>query len=109
MKERVRKPNVRQLDAMIAEALVDAYGDEEQASAWCATLEDKLAVPFATQVLGVEITVVRVEQSTAGVIVAVCRRAHVRQTIPLLDLPLPLPPPEGTEWIEAYRRWARAR
>lgn len=34
MRGRVRKPNVRQLDAMIAEALIDACGDEEQASAW---------------------------------------------------------------------------
>jgi hypothetical protein len=34
-----------------------------------------------------------------------CRRARAKQAIPLLDLPLPAPAPEGAEWIAAYRRW----
>ena len=33
-------------------------------------------------------------------------RRHVRA---ILDLPLPDPPPKGSEWIDAYRRWARGR
>ena len=40
-------------------------------------------------------------------IVAVCRRGHHRQTVPVLNLPLPNQPPKGAEWIEAYRRWKR--
>jgi len=27
------------------------------------------------------------------------------QAIPILDLPLATPPPDGAGWIEAYRRW----
>lgn len=27
------------------------------------------------------------------------------QALPILELPLPSPPPEGAEWIEAYRQW----
>jgi hypothetical protein len=42
-------------------------------------------------------------------IVAVCVRGRSRQPIRLLELPLPDPPPDGAEWIEAYRRWARGR
>ena len=38
-------------------------------------------------------------------IVAICRRDGVKQAIPLLDLPVPEPGPDGAEWIEAYRRW----
>jgi hypothetical protein len=30
-----------------------------------------------------------------------------RQSIPILDLQLPSPQPDGWEWIEAYRHWAR--
>jgi hypothetical protein len=37
--------------------------------------------------------------------VALCTRGRSRQRIPILDLPLPTPPPEGTEWIEACRHW----
>ncbi len=40
-------------------------------------------------------------------IVAICAGGKYRQAIPILDLPLPDPPPQGTEWIAAYRRWAR--
>ena len=109
MKERIRKPGARRLNAMIAEALVDAYGEDEAASAWCTTLEEQLSVPFISRVLGFEVTVARVKQNDAGEIVAVCRRGREQQAIPLLDLPLPQPPPEGAEWIEAYRRWVRAR
>jgi len=39
-------------------------------------------------------------------IVAICARGKYRQAIPVLDLLLPDPPPQGTEWISAYRRRA---
>jgi hypothetical protein len=34
-------------------------------------------------------------------------RENQKQAIPILDLPLPDSPPDGAEWIEAYRRWRR--
>jgi hypothetical protein len=34
-------------------------------------------------------------------------RSGQRQMIPILNLPLPSPPPVGWEWIEAYRHWVR--
>ena len=58
-----------------------------------------------TTVLGVAVTVERVDLTQREEIVALCRRAGVRQTVPLLDLPLPSPPPAGAQWIEAYRHW----
>lgn len=56
-------------------------------------------------VLGVEVTVASVDLVDSGQIVAICCRGGMRQAISILDLPLPTPPPEGAEWIEAYRRW----
>lgn len=52
-------------------------------------------------------TVELVDLTNAEEVVVVCRREGVRQRIPVLDLPLPDPPPEGWQWIEAYRHWAR--
>jgi hypothetical protein len=94
------------LDALIAEALVDAYGDSEQRTAFFTVLEDSLALPFTTQLLGMEVTVERLDLTADEQIVAVCRHGRVRQRIPILSLPLPDPPPHGAEWIAAYRRWA---
>jgi len=95
-----------ELDAMIDEATVDAYNEDEQLTGLFTMLEDNLAVPFTTAVLGVEVTVRGVDLTSDGRIVALCSRDRIRQTIGILELPLPTPGPEGSEWIEAYRQWA---
>ena len=94
------------MDRLVEEAIVDAYGDSEQRAAFLSVLQDRLELPFETFVLGVSVSVERIDITRAEEIVAVCRRGRERQAIPLLDLPLPSPPPKGAEWIEAYRRWA---
>src|SRR5438309_9844662 len=91
------------LDRLIEEAIVDRYNQSEQATGLYTMIEEHLSLPFATTVLGVPVTVERVQLTLRDEIVAVCRRARTRQTVPLLDLPLPSPPPAGSEWIAAYR------
>jgi hypothetical protein len=97
------------LDELIADATVDAYDESEQALGFHSMFQEHLATPFQTEVLGVVVSVEHVEQTDDNRIVAVCVRGRVRQRIPILDLPLPEPPPDGVEWIDAYRRWARGR
>ncbi len=70
-------------------------------------LEENLELPFETEVLGVPVTVERIDFNDGNEIIAICRRAETRQPIPILNLPLPVPRPKGAEWIEAYRFWAR--
>jgi hypothetical protein len=53
-------------------------------------------------------TVERVNLTDDEQLVAVCTRGRHRQALPILDLPLPTPPPDGAEWIEGYRRWRGA-
>jgi hypothetical protein len=96
------------LDALIEEALVDAYGDSEQRTAFFTVLDDSLSLPFTTQILGLEVTVERLDLTADEQIVAICRHGRARQRIPILDLPLPSPPPQGADWIAAYRRWVSA-
>jgi hypothetical protein len=93
------------LEAMIEEATVDAYGDDEQLTGLFAMIEEHLSVPFVTTVLRVEVTVNNVDLSGDS-IVAICARGRDRQRIDLLDLPLPTPPPDGSAWVDAYRHWA---
>ncbi|HEY6796028.1 MAG TPA: hypothetical protein VI248_15235 [Kineosporiaceae bacterium] len=68
-------------------------------------IEDNLAVPFTTRMLGVTVEVEAVDLTANDQIVAVCSRGGQCQRVPILDLPLPDPAPEGAEWIEAYRAW----
>ena len=104
---RSKLPSDTKLDEMIEEAIVDAYGESEQTVGLYTMLEENLATPFKTEMLGVEVTVERLDLTDDEQIVAVCARGKSRQRVPILDLPLPSPPPEGADWIMAYRRWAR--
>jgi hypothetical protein len=90
---------------MIEEATVDCYNESELVTGWFTMIEDNLAVPFETAVLGVQVRVERIDLSLSEQIVAICKRGKERQALPILDLPLPQPPPVGAEWIEAYRGW----
>ncbi|MEN8653019.1 hypothetical protein ABCR94_21095 [Streptomyces sp. 21So2-11] len=100
------EPSGRDLDAMIEAACVDAYGEEEELVGFHAVLADRVSLPFTTQVLGVDVVVEDLDLRPGGGVVALCRRGVHRQALPLLDLPVPSAPPQGWEWIEAFRRWA---
>ncbi len=91
---------------MVAEATTDCYGEEEQLTGLATMIEEYLEVPFTTRVLGLAVTVTGVTHTSHG-LVADCVYGQHGQPIHVLDLPMPEPPPKGTEWIAAYRHWAR--
>jgi hypothetical protein len=90
---------------MVAQATVDCYNDSECVTGLYTMLDEHLDVPFQATVLGVDVTVTGIDLTDDDQIVAICARGRSRQRIPILDLPLPTPLPEGAEWIEAYRHW----
>src|SRR5258708_587265 len=93
------------LDALIPEAIVDAYNESEQTIGFYTMMEHSLALPFATEILGIKVAVEQIDWNDENAIVAVCLHDSKRQRIPILDLPLPLPTPRGAEWIAGYRYW----
>jgi hypothetical protein len=96
----VSKARLREL---IEEATVDAYTEDEQRGGFLTMIQDHVDVPFDTEVLGVPVQVTSIDFNDAEEIVAICKRGARVQRIPVVDLPLPKLPPEGFEWIEAYR------
>ncbi|HEV7804945.1 MAG TPA: hypothetical protein VGO80_03945 [Solirubrobacteraceae bacterium] len=99
--------NPAELDALIEEATIDCYNEDEQVTGLLTMIEDSLDTPFEARVLGSDVTAERIELADCGHIVAICARGNQRQAIPIIDLRLPTAPPAGAEWIEAYRRWLR--
>jgi hypothetical protein len=99
------RSNSATLDALIAEATADCDNDSECVTGFYTVLDDHLAMPFATVVLGVDVTVAGIDLTDDDQIMAVCIRGNTAQRIPILDLMLPTPQPDGAEWIAAYRRW----
>ena len=57
---------------MIAEATTDAYSESEQAVGFFTMIEENLAVPFVTQVLGQEVKVTSIDITVRDEIVAIC-------------------------------------
>jgi hypothetical protein len=90
---------------IVEEATVDAYGEEEEAGGWLTMIDENVGFPFDVEILGVNVAVVGVDITDACELVALCRRGKSRLKVSLLELPLPSPPPEGAEWIEAFQRW----
>jgi hypothetical protein len=80
---------------MVAEATVDAYDDYEQLTAFHTVIDNHLALPFDTNVLGVTVTVATIQLRPSSGIVALCTRGRHRQAIGILDLPPPELVPEG--------------
>lgn len=105
MRSRAPSLTSTKLEALIEEATVDCYNEDEQRVGFLTMIQEHLALPFETEVLGVPVIVERVDIGDASDIVALCRRGRQRQRIPILDLRLPSPPPRGAEWIAAYRHW----
>jgi len=68
-----------------------------------------VALPFETKILGTVVRVAKIDLSTDSRISAICTRNGERQAISIVDLPLPFPKPNGSEWIEAYRHWRGRR
>jgi hypothetical protein len=87
-----------ELDAPVEQATVDAYDEYEQPASFNAVMGKLPAVPFQTTVLGVEVTVTKIDLLAGSGIAAICRREKHRQAIGILHLPLPtpLPVPNGS-------------
>jgi hypothetical protein len=66
------------LDALIEEATVDCYNEDEQVTGLFTMIEDSLTVPFQTSVLGISVTIASVELTDNNQIVAICHRDGLR-------------------------------
>jgi hypothetical protein len=99
----LKKARMREL---IEEAIVDAYGEEEQEGGFLVMLQDNLATPFKALVVGEEVAVRAFDLGLGGRgIVAVCNRKGRKYRVSVTSLEWVAKPPKGAEWVEAYKAW----
>ena len=65
------------LDELVEEAIVDAYGEDEQLTGFYTMLEENLVLPFTTMVLGVEVTVESIDLTDCGITAICVRGVHL--------------------------------
>jgi len=96
------------LEALLEEATVDCYDEEEQFWGVFYTLEERLAFPLQARALGEAVTVVRLDDRCSGLrrgVMARVRKADQEYTAALSELDIVEPDPVSAEWLEAYRYW----
>jgi hypothetical protein len=104
------KPQSRSihLRRLIEEALVDAYGEEEQHGAFVVMFEEHVKCPFRALVVGEEVEVRGFDWPGAPhEIVALCRRKGRTHRVNVTALQWAGKRPTGGEWIDAYRAWLK--
>jgi uncharacterized Zn finger protein len=102
-------PSRALLERLVHAATVDCYDEFEERTGLFEMIREHLQTPFVTTMLDVAVAVTAIDLIDDGPIVAVCRRGGDVLRISLLDLPLTDPRPGGSEWVDAYRHWARPR
>ena len=106
-RKRTSQASVR-LRRLIEEALVDAYGEDEQHGAFLVMLEDRVACPFRALVVGEEVDVRGFDWAGAPCeIVALCRRKGRTYRVNVTALQWAGSHPAGAEWFDAYQAWLK--
>ena len=96
-----------ELDRLIDEIVVDAYGDNEQLWAFRQAFEDNVAMPAEAFVVGEPVTVVTIDYdgNERRGLTARCRREEgSEQVIAACDLIFP-EDSVGARYVAAYRKW----
>jgi hypothetical protein len=103
----VARPKSDDLEDLIEQITVDAYGDAEQLWAFRQAFEDDFSVPCAATIAGTPGTVVKFDfdgNERRG-LTAKCRlQDGSQQTISAADVQLPAGDP-GERYLAAYRKW----
>jgi hypothetical protein len=102
-----RNKDLDALDKMIEEIVVDAYGDDEQLSAFCQAFEDDVELPADGFVIGEPVSVIAVDYdgNARRGLTARCRREDGFEYVVAVS-EVVFPQASAGAWhIAAYRRW----
>jgi hypothetical protein len=95
------------LDKLIEEITVDAYGDDEQLSAFCQVIEDEVPLPADGFVIGEPVSVVKIDYdgNERRGLTAKCRREDGSvYVIPASEVMF-LKGSRAARYVAAYRKW----
>jgi hypothetical protein len=96
-----------EIDDVLEEILVDAYGDDEQLTAFEVAFQQSARFPFPARIVGTTVEVLKIDYDgdERGGLSAVCRREGETYRVSVADLRPGPSTVETTRLLAAYRRW----
>jgi len=88
-------------------ALVDAYGDDEQATAWLTCIEEMFARFDRVKVLGQEVALEGFDLGDGVAVMAVCRQGKRKARVALESVEFPDLTPIEARWLKAWKQFSR--
>jgi hypothetical protein len=88
-------------------ALVDAYGEDEQAVAWLTCIEEMFGKFDRVKVLGQEVALEGFALSNRTVVVAVCRQGKKRARVALESVEFPDLRSIEVLWLKAWKQFSQ--
>jgi hypothetical protein len=95
------------LEDLIEEIIVDAYGEDEQLSAFCQVIEDEVPLPADGFVIGEPVSVIKIDYdgNERRGLTAKCRREDgSKHIIAASEVVFPKGS-TGARYLAAYRKW----
>ena len=88
-------------------ALVDAYGDDEQAVAWLTCIEEMFARFDRVKVLGQEVALEGFDLADGLAVMAVCRQGKRKARVALESVEFPDLTPIEARWLKAWKQFSQ--
>lgn len=96
------------LNALLEEATVDCYDEEEEFAGILCTLDERLSFPLQAIALGEPVEVVALDESRSSLrrgVIARVRKDDHEYLMALAELEFVDPDSTSAEWLAAYRYW----
>jgi len=103
--------NEDRLNALLEEATVDCYDEEEEFTGILVTLDERLNFPLQARALGEPVEVIGLDEARSGLrrgIMARVRKGEREYPVALAELEFVDPDSVSAEWLAAYRYWLGA-
>jgi hypothetical protein len=106
-RKRQNDKDTTDLDDLVEEIIIDAYGDDEQLSAFCQVIEDEVPLPADGFVIGEPMSVIKIDYdgNERRGLTARCRREHgLEHVVAASEVVFPKGS-TGARYLAAYRKW----
>lgn len=97
----------KSVKACIELALIDAYGEYEQASAWLTCIEEMFGRFKQVRLMGQELALDGFDLANDIAIVAICQKGKRRARVALDSVEFPDLTPIEALWLKAWKQFSR--